>query len=1025
MGYKYLFQNQNGQEEKKMNKKVLLVILAMTIIAGNAWAADVIWLGGDAGDPNDWFIANNWDTGVPGSGDKAKINLVNPPYGPIIAAGTADVNQLYVAESNGIVPGAQTLKVTGGVLNVNAEAVLGFGRDDVNDVNDDGKLLVTGGTVNCNQHLFVGNNPGAIGRLQIDSGTVGVNQMFGLSWNGGKGYAQLNGGTLTTEQFEFENVAGGTASMNITGGTWIQKHFWWDKIRSLIWNGKITGYGSRANVVVTWEPNAIDPNEDKHVVTALAAPTAPNLIIVKQTGGGDYDEIQDALDDVNGLGLTEFSVIEVRDSATYTENLQFPSDVNYLTLQAGSGFSPTIEVSGTDINTVYIGMNAAGQTIQGFNINFGSGNGPPVTDNNSVMIISYGGTSTVRDCTITGPTVTSWIAGIRAVAKIEDVELSKCRIGVVCDLNEVGAGFRYSITDSHFHDNWWRALVFADCNAVVNNCLVEDNGAGGMGAAGSILTEGDGNDLTNDALYLLITNSMVRGAKADRNICLEADFGTVTIEDSIIMDSVIVDEILMRWGTLNMNRCIVKRKLNGAGACLNLTPSTTPPLGMSAVANIDHCTFRSSDLQDWAMYTIADPNNGIFVKNSIVTGLNGLLQYGSGGVITSNWNNVYVSGDDYGIDAVAGPNDIVPGVDPLFIQTNDASLDTFFAIQPYSPVVNADENGSYMGAKGPMTGYEEFPGDLDGTYGVDFNDFAVLASYWRDSNTIPAVNDVNLENFEGYNTTPELLGDWQEVDVTTTPWQRLSGTHPTYYHDVNCSDTYMGTSTITLLTDPNDVNTGTRAMRWVYDVNAATGGGRNTELVYVLASEIDLETYKGTSTRAPDTVVDRIQVKVKRHAGNSPGSETFMYAKFLNDIYGTYGKGGRDLTGPDYYDVAMIVVGGSTDDPNAATEWDTWTINLDSGSWDIYRNCNTGGYWNFGHVDLEHVGAIIFGIRDQPDGPWGQGQGTIDVDDVVLVDEAGCAGNPVADLAYESVSQDCEVTFEDVWVFTQFWLAGK
>jgi hypothetical protein len=128
MATKYSLQNQNERKEKEpMNKKVLLVIVAMMVIASNAWAADVVWLGNGAGDPCDWFNANNWDTGVPGSGDKAKINLVNAGYGPIIAGGTADVNQLYVAESAGTVPGAQTLKVTGGVLNVNAEAVLGYG----------------------------------------------------------------------------------------------------------------------------------------------------------------------------------------------------------------------------------------------------------------------------------------------------------------------------------------------------------------------------------------------------------------------------------------------------------------------------------------------------------------------------------------------------------------------------------------------------------------------------------------------------------------------------------------------------------------------------------------------------------------------------------------------------------------------------------------------------------------------------------------------------------------------------------
>jgi hypothetical protein len=984
MADKYLFHGQ----EKKMNKKVLLVILAMTIIASNAWAAEPEWFGSldpnGAGQSTEWFNAAMWrnPSAVPTISDKAKINLVWGNPGPVIdavPATAADVNQLYVAESNGALPGEQTLEVTtGGVLNVKAEAVLGFGRDDVNDVNDQGKLLVTGGTVNCNQHLFVGNNPGAIGILQIDSGTVDVNQMFGLSWNGGKGYAQLNGGTLTTEEFEFEYVAGGTASMDIEGGTWIQKHFWWDKIRSLIWNGKITGYGNRANVVVNW-----DPILEQHTITALAS---PDVIVVKQGGGGDHTTIQAALNDA---GLAEFDVIEVQDNATYAENLVFPNDVNYLTLQAGEGNSPTITVTGADPCTIYIRMSAVGQTIQGFTINF-SGSAYNA-DNNSTMLISYGGASTVRDCTIVGPTI-GWIRGITNVATVEDCDISNCRYGVICDLNDADSNFPsggFTITGCDIHDNRYRGIAFVDCNAVMDDCVVSRSGDLLTAVGGNVLIT-DSNSTTPDGTTnVLITNSLIKEAIWGRNVNMET-IGTATIEDCIIMNTLGTsthnDEILQYRGTLNLNRCILKAGGPKGRSCVNMSSSSSGQ--KTAICNINHCDiYDTNAVNQWGAFT-TDPCQLLTVRNSIFTGQYGLLA-NVADTIDSNWNDVYCD-SDYGLWAEAGPNDI--SVDPLYIQIDDANLDTFFALQPYSPVVNADEFGSYMGSQGPMTGYEVYLADLDDDGGVDFNDFAILALDWRDSNTIPAIADANLEDFESFSATggPGQVGTLLGPREAGKPdaWRVLNWTWSTWN---------IGSSELSLLTDPNDANEGSQAMRWVYDVNVTPDENevQYTEILVVLASEVNFEAY------------NELRLRLKRDPNNSPDDETYMYAKFLNDIYttGPYGLG--DPTGPDKSDIANSVIGGHTlgTDPN----YSDWTINFD----------NLEG-WTAGHNNLQHVGAVMFGIRTQAEKPYGHGTGIIDVDYIRLVDRPECSGNPAGDL-----NDDCEVNFEDVRIFIYYWLMGK
>lgn len=964
MATKYLFQNQNERKEgKAMNKKVLLlVVTAMMVIAGNVWAADANWVGTTS---TNWSTASNWSpASVPGLSDKAKIN--NSTGNSPTISGTAAVNQLYVAESNN-----QTLTVSGS-LSVNAETVLG-------GISGDGKLLVSGGTVECN-NLFVGFDPNATGRLQIDSGDVNVVQMFGLSWNGGNGYARLTGGLLHTEQFAFEYAAGGTADMNITGGTWIQEHFWWDKIRALVWYGKIKGYGGRANVVVTWDPTA--GTSGQTTVTAVAESNTPSFYIVKQNGTGEYTTIQAAL---NAAAGGSCRVIEVQDSCVYQQNLVFPADANYLTLQAGSNCSPTIILTGAAAETNYIDMRAVGQTIQGFNIN--CPNDTYATDNNSFLIHASGGATTVRDCNIVG-SPNGYIRGIAGVATIEDVELSKCTIGILCDANETRTGFRYSISGSHIYDHRIRGVLFSDSNAVMDDCLVERCG-NTTDVGGNVIA--DGNDGT---LNLLITHSVIREAIYGRNFNME-DTGTATIEDSIIMNALGTfthsDEILQYRGTLNLNRCIIKA---GQRMCVNMTQSGL----IGGTCNIDHCDFYDPNLavtgnDQWAL-TTTGTGQVLNVKNSILTGDNGYLR--NAGTFNSNWNDNFCTNRiGGGGSVVLGPNDInLPGgvgVNPQYIQTSNPNEPNFFKLQPYSPVRYADEDGNYMGSQGVLYGQEAYPADLISPHGVDFKDFATFASNWRKNNTISAIPQLVLETFETYDSNAALLASWQEVPRTT-------GVGSNWENYPNAA-WLRGSSTITLLTDPCEANSPSKAMRWVYDVNLAFPEANNvryTEIMLVLPSEVNFTPY------------NELRVSLKRHAGNSPDTETFMCAKFLNDIYNIHASNkGLDNTAPDKRDIANSVIGGST--ALYPGVYYDWTINFD----------NLAG-WTWGHNNLNYVGAIIFGIQSQPTIPHGLGKGTIDVDDIRLVDRPGCSGNPVGDF-----DGNCIVNFADVDEFANYWLMGK
>jgi hypothetical protein len=685
---------------------------------------------------------------------------------------------------------------------------------------------------------------------------------------------------------------------------------------------------------------------------------------VKQGGGGNYTMIQDALDDSGPSDVN--GIIEVQDNGVYTENLVFPppSDVNFLTLRARDGNSPTITLSGTTPETNYIDIRAVGTTIQGFKINF-SGNGC-ATDSNNFMIHAAGGASTVRDCNIVGPT-SGYMRGIAGVATIEDVELSKCTIGVLCDITETASGFRYSISGCHIFNMRVRGVIFADCNAVMDDCLVERCG-GELTVGGNVIAGGN-----QGTLDLLITNSIIREAIYGRNFNMEST-GKATIEDSIIMNALGTathsDEILQYRGTLNLNRCILKA---GQRACVNMTAAG----GGSGICNINHCDIMDTNATNqWGAFSV-DPGAVMTVRNSILTGPEGL--YVRSGKIDSNWNDNYCVARFSG-PVVSGPNDI--DVDPFYIQTDDPNEPNFFALQPYSPVAHADEDGNCMGSQGVIYGQEKWPADLVGGHGVDFNDFAALARNLRKDNTIPAIPQLVLDNFESYTSDSNLLNSWKVSTWTYTTGEWQDGW-------------IRRSSTLSLLTDANDANSPTKAMKWVYDVNTLDSEAnqvRYTEIIVTLPAAVNLAPY------------NELRLSLRRDANNSPEDETYMYAKFF-DIT----QGPPPPTNLDKYDEVGRVIGGSTS--TRPGEYYDWTINLDN---------YVPGPYGTPIGNRTNVGAIGFGIRTQSVGPYGLGRGTIYVDDIRLVDRPGCSGNPVGDL-----NNDCRVNFADVKIFTIYWLMGK
>ena len=753
-------------------------------------------------------------------------------------------------------------------------------------------------------------------------------------------------------------------------------------------------------------------------------------LVVNKTAG-PYTTITAALQAADALppydpceGNFDQVTIEVQDNATYTGEIIpmiFPADQNALVLKAGPGVKPTIPVSGSAANTKYIVMSAKDQKIKGLRITF-SGTAPTVVDNNSAMIFAVGGATTVEDCNIIGPSTShdplaGWIMGITAVANIKNTSVEGCRLGIVADINEIASDFVYDINNCRVFGNHDRGMVLSNCTAVVSNCYVYDNGntnaTYGLDGSGNILI--DGNDpagLTN----VLIKDSKIKDSFKGRNINMET-YGTATLQNCLLIMNTsgnINDNILQYDGTLNLNNCLIDTRGGLAGINCNRSGQWG-----GGVANVDHCTIIDNPLTtQWALFTLASQDAQINITNSIITGplvnytketAYGLYQ--GGGIITTNFNDIYCSARYAGEGPDAGPNDV--RLNPQFIQTNnDANKVTYFVLQPYSPVAEAGKNvvfgDTYMGWKAPKSGYERWPADLiraGADFGVNFKDFASFASHAGEDNRYVVDPNILLENMEGYSVT----GSSGTVGTLLGP--RLGDSNDCWRVVPNWLNYNTGLtradppgSVLTLQTDSNSPfdPTGTKYMKWEYTLLPVPPQGdpcysTYSEIMYVLPHGIDLSKH------------NTLRVMMRRHQDNTSGSLTFMYAKFLDVT-----KANKTTISKE--DIVRTIVGGSTD-VNAG-EWYPWNINIQ------VSDANTG--WETAYVqnntitNWRRISAIIFGIQTQPNGPYdADGHGIIDVDTIQL-SVPGCPSNPVGDF-----NLDCVVNIRDADEFAYYWLMGR
>lgn len=279
-----------------MEKKLIILVALFAICStGNAWGGVYQWFGAElpdgTGRTDEWTSGGAWadEFGggpplphgvVPTAYDKAKVNLVWGNPGPVIRTAVS-AGEVFISEDP-VQPAIQTVTVAAGGSLVTGTP----GYDPLNPVGyagqlnlgyystNTGKFIMDGGTANITENVMVGFQGKGI--LQMNSGTLNVNQMFRMGWAGGTGEVHLDGGLLHTVQWWGSDPARRAVhnyTFDITGGTW-EIHSWWEiELQELVDNGWLTGYGSPDNVVIAW-----DAVRGITTVTAIPEPITLSLL---------------------------------------------------------------------------------------------------------------------------------------------------------------------------------------------------------------------------------------------------------------------------------------------------------------------------------------------------------------------------------------------------------------------------------------------------------------------------------------------------------------------------------------------------------------------------------------------------------------------------------------------------------------------------------------------------------------------------------------------------------------------------
>jgi hypothetical protein len=221
-----------------------------------------------------WSSGGNWAGGqAPGSLTKAMFNV--PDAIPCFVTDAAVADRIVIGDNG---PGGTLIIRNGGSLVCSSPdewSAIGY--------NNNGLLIVeNGGSASFAYHLWIGHQSGVIGTLTMNGGTFSVNQMFGLGWSGGTGYANIHGGTLNLTQWNDTDSIKGASVLDVAGmGRVIINGDRTVSVGNFVNSGKITA-GGTANVVYSY-----DPDTGKTTITSgePLPPPSQSITSVAVTGG--------------------------------------------------------------------------------------------------------------------------------------------------------------------------------------------------------------------------------------------------------------------------------------------------------------------------------------------------------------------------------------------------------------------------------------------------------------------------------------------------------------------------------------------------------------------------------------------------------------------------------------------------------------------------------------------------------------------------------------------------------------------
>lgn len=254
-----------------MQKSILIMLMIFLAVVTTA-NANTVWNSAGNGiyspDGADWDDVANWTAGIPGVDDQKPV--FNNSDG---AECQVTTETLPFSSNLGHGDGGP-----GGVIRVMDGGSITGGTDgswcSIGWDNTAHMIVETGGLVTFTNHLWIGHNDGAAGTLDINGGTVRVDEMFGCNFDVKDASAQVNvnSGLLSLHNFDdIKSIAPGS-NIDIKYGTVV---FDGDKsgaIAAELADGRITGFGIIGNVKV-------EQINDQTILTAISNPMNPSPVM--------------------------------------------------------------------------------------------------------------------------------------------------------------------------------------------------------------------------------------------------------------------------------------------------------------------------------------------------------------------------------------------------------------------------------------------------------------------------------------------------------------------------------------------------------------------------------------------------------------------------------------------------------------------------------------------------------------------------------------------------------------------------